>query len=76
MESAFTIILMLAGIAFMLWIYLFLPAQMAEERGRSGLGWVLISIFFSPVVAIIGLLVLGDTFERYEQRKHANGGRT
>lgn len=43
-----------------LWIAILLPHRMAVARSRSGLGWVLISLFFSPALAIIGLLVLGD----------------
>ncbi|SMX24030.1 hypothetical protein [Boseongicola aestuarii] len=53
----------LLALGFALWLYILLPMQMAETRGRSQLGWVLISLVFSPFAAIIGLLVLGKTFE-------------
>ncbi len=50
----------IAVFALIVWLLFVVPAQMAEERGRSQLGWVLISLFCSPFAAIIGLLVLGD----------------
>lgn len=60
MEPILTILIGLAVLAFTVWIYILLPAEMAGNRGRSKLGWVLISLFFSPVIAVIGLLVLSD----------------
>ncbi len=63
-------------LCFLGWLYILLPAEMAEERGRSALGWVLITIIFSPFVSIIALLVLGPTVEtvlakiRDEERDH------
>lgn len=45
---------------FALWIYILLPARMAERRNRSRLIWVLISLCFSPVLAILLLLALGE----------------
>ena len=59
MEQIFTIIAVLAGLTLVVWVYILLPAEMARNRNRNKLGWVLISLFFSPVIAIIGLLVLG-----------------
>ena len=73
MDGLLSIIVVLGMVAIAIWIYFVLPAQMAEERGRSALGWVLIGLVFSPFASIIGLLVLGDTFERYEQRKTEQG---
>ena len=60
MEPILTILIGFAVLAFAVWIYILLPAEMAGNRGRSKLGWVLISLFFSPVIAVVGLLVLGD----------------
>ncbi|WP_114287736.1 hypothetical protein [Candidatus Halocynthiibacter alkanivorans] len=45
------------------WLYIFLPASMAAERGRSAFGWVLLTLFISPFFTIIALLVLGPTVE-------------
>lgn len=58
------LLLALAGAVFLLWFAVILPAQMAGARGRSGLFWVLISLIGSPVLAILLLLVLGDTRRR------------
>lgn len=41
---------------------------MAKNYGRSVAEWLLIAIFFSPIVAIIGLAALGKTLEkRFEE---------
>lgn len=54
-------VLVLSGLALwlMLWLFILLPAKMARARKRSALIWVLISLLFSPIVAIFLLLVLG-----------------
>lgn len=46
-----------------LWLYIFLPADMARQRGRSAVGWVLFSLICSPILAIFLLLVLGRSRE-------------
>ena len=60
-------ILLLFALIFGVWLYIFLPAKMAERRGRSAIGWVLISLIFSPLIAIIALWVLGPP-HRLDQR--------
>lgn len=47
-------------VAFVIWIYVVLPYEMAEYRGRSGMLWVLIGLVGSPVLAILLLFALGD----------------
>lgn len=47
---------------FVFWLYIIVPAKMAERRGRSTIGWVLISLIFSPFIAIIALWVLGHPY--------------
>jgi len=37
---------------------------MAETRGRNRFSWLLISLLFSPIVAIIALMVLGDSQDK------------
>lgn len=59
-EGLFVLIFGLAALYFTLWIFILLPARMAEARGRSALGWVLVSIFFSPILACLLLWLLGD----------------
>ena len=54
------IILGLIALYFVVWIYILLPARMAEKRGRSAFGWVLLSLIFSPILACLLLWLLGD----------------
>lgn len=54
---------MLLALAFAFWLYIWLPASMAADRGRSSLGWVFLTIICSPVITIVALLVLGPTVE-------------
>jgi hypothetical protein len=54
----------LAVLFFTLWLFILLPAEMAEARGRSALRWVLISFIFSPFFAIFFLWMLGDAGNR------------
>lgn len=60
METLFLVIYGLLALFFVLWLYIFLPAGMAERRNRSQLIWVLISFVGSPILACLLLLALGD----------------
>jgi len=46
-----------------IWLVFIVPADMAKAHGRSALGWVLVSVCFSPFGAIILLYLLGDAPE-------------
>ena len=59
------VILLIAFLA--LWFCIFLPASMARRRGRSALGWVLLAWITTPVVAIIALLIVGDSPEKIRE---------
>lgn len=59
-EGLFSIVFGLLALFIVLWLYIFLPAGMAERRNRSKLIWVLISLFGSPILACLLLLALGD----------------
>lgn len=61
MDSLVLLILALVALYLTLWVFIFLPARMAEARGRSAFGWILVSLIFSPVVAVILLLLLGGS---------------
>lgn len=50
------------SIMFLLWIYL--PATLAKNRGRSALGWVLLSWIITPFLACILLLIVGNSTEK------------
>ena len=56
------------GIAVFFGMFILLPADMAESRGRSKLTWVLVSLVFSPFAAIFLLWVLGRADESSDQR--------
>jgi hypothetical protein len=60
MESLFSVVVGLLALFFALWLYILLPAGMAERRNRSQLIWVLISFVGSPILACLLLLGLGD----------------
>lgn len=42
-----------------IWLFILLPIEMARARNRSAVVWVLVSLLLSPLVAIIGLALLG-----------------
>ena len=60
MEGVFAVISGLFALFCVLWLYILLPAGMAERRSRSQLIWVLISLFGSPILACLLLLALGN----------------
>ena len=41
----------------------------ADRRGRNGLGWALLSLVFSPLLAILFLLVMRNIAEEEERRR-------
>ena len=43
----------------LIYVFIVLPMSMAKARDRNRFGGLLVSLFFSPLVAIISLLVLG-----------------
>ena len=56
MEDFLSLIVFLIAIAFVVWLYILLPAGMAERRNRSRIIWVLISLVGSPILACLLLL--------------------
>lgn len=57
----FVLLVFLFCLWFGLWLYVLLPADMARKRNRSAFIWVLISLFGSPILAILLLLALGNS---------------
>ena len=49
-------------------VLLCLVPGMAKKRGRSGFGWFVLSLLFSPLLSIILLALLGDTDEKRRQK--------
>jgi hypothetical protein len=60
MEGIFAVVFGLLALWLCIWLYILLPADMAERRNRSKLIWVLVSLFGSPILACLLLLALGD----------------
>lgn len=50
-----------AGLFFAYWIYIGITRRMAKNRHRDPLGWILLSLFVSPVLTWIILLIAGDS---------------
>jgi hypothetical protein len=59
-ETGFGILFTLVAFFVVLWIFILLPAGMASKRGRTAFGWVLLSLLFSPILACLLLLLLGN----------------
>lgn len=58
-------IIVLVTTLVVLWLFwIYIPASMARNRGRSALGWVLLAWVLTPLWVIILLLVLGDSKEK------------
>lgn len=49
-----------AGLGLMYLLRIHIAYRMAKNRHRDPLGWVLLSFFFSPLLAWIILLIVGD----------------
>ena len=56
-------------IAIIFWIIIAcLIFPFANKRGRSGFGWFIFSVIFSPLLGFIVLLCLGETEEKRRER--------
>lgn len=59
-------ILAIAGILIFFWfIWIHIAYSMAKKRHRDPLGWVLLSLFISPLLTWIILLIAGDKSTPY-----------
>ena len=58
--ALFWIIAALIGLLWAFFIRIYIAYRMAKNRRRDPLGWVLLSFFFSPLLAWIVLLIAGD----------------
>ena len=63
-ESLWQIPLMILSVVTILfilyWIYIGITRRMAKNRHRDPLGWILLSLFVSPLLTWIILLLVGD----------------
>ena len=62
------IMLLVCLFVFVIWISLYVVvAMMAKERNRNVALWVLVSIFSTPLLAIIILLCIGRAYNPYDE---------
>lgn len=54
------ILYVILAFAIIYWIYIDITRRMAINRHRDPLGWILLSIFVSPLLTWIILLIVGD----------------
>ena len=57
-----------------LWLFLSIVAGIiARNKGRSGVGFFLLSIVLSPLIGIIAALVAGENRTKVEEKQMASG---
>ena len=54
------VLAIVAALGLLYLIYIHITFKMAKCRGRDPLGWILLSIFVSPLLTWIILLIVGD----------------
>ena len=64
-EILFTIVAGAVALAFAYLIWIHITSRMAKKRHRDPLGWVLLSLFISPLLTWIILLIAGDKSTPY-----------
>ena len=66
-ESAIWIVVCIITliIGYIFWIHI--PANMARNRGRSALGWVILTWILQPLWTIVLLAILGDSPEKIRE---------
>lgn len=57
----FAAVIVVGIVALSVWLTFVVPTQMAEDRGRSALAWILVSLLLSPLVAILLLWMIGPS---------------
>ena len=65
-DSAIWIVCIIALIiGYIFWIHI--PANMARNRGRSALGWVILTWILQTLWTIVLLAILGDSSEKIRE---------
>lgn len=59
-QTPLIILYVIAGLAIFYWLYIGITRSMAINRQRDPLGWILLSLFVSPLLTWIILLIVGD----------------
>ncbi len=71
-DDAIMILILLGGLAYVILIRVCIAYWMAKNRYRDPLGWVLLSLFFSPLLTWIILLIVGDDKEARDREERLN----
>ena len=59
---------------FIIWLFLSVVAGViASNKGRSGIGFFLLSVILSPLIGIIAALVAGANKANVEEKKMSSG---
>lgn len=59
-ESVYYLLAFLGTALYVYFVCIYITRRMAKKRHRAPLGWVLLSLFVSPFLAWVILLILGD----------------
>ena len=66
-ETGIIVLGAITALVILWYFWVRLPAQMARNRGRSALGWVLLFWILTPFWGVILLLIVGDSNEKIAQ---------
>ena len=66
-ENIIIAIAALVSLSFLYIFWIHIPAKMARNRGRSALGWVLLTWILQPLWTIILLAILGDSSDKIRE---------
>lgn len=66
----------IAGIAFIYFVRIYIAYKMAKNRQRDPLPWVLLSLFISPVLTWIVLLIIGNESQHPDLERMVNKAMT
>lgn len=68
-DSEILLLGLLVVVAYLFVVRILIAYLMARHRYRDPLGWVLLSLLFSPVLTWIILLIVGDDNEARERKE-------
>lgn len=54
------VLVVVAALAIVYYVYIGITLKMTKKRHRDPLGWILLSLFVSPLLTWIILLIVGD----------------
>ena len=66
--SVFALVLIIIHLIIFYVSFLIVVVNMATDRGRSMSGWLIFSIFYSPMLGMLFLFCLGETEEHKRNR--------